>query len=151
MSETLIHRRVAEAQAGENPKVVCRVASGWVVIGDVQVVRGYSLLLPDPVVPTLNDLTGPQRTQYLADMGMIGDALLTLTGAARINYAMLGNLEPALHCHLFPRYADEPEAFRHGAVWSYDWNAARPFDAETDRPFMEQLRAEIERRLAAQA
>lgn len=149
MSETLIHRRVAEANAGENPKVVCRVPSGWVVIGDVQVVRGYSLLLPDPVVPTLNDLTGPQRTQYLADMALIGDALLTLTGAARINYAMLGNLEPALHCHLFPRYPDEPEEFRHRAVWAYDWDAARPFDAETDRPFMEQLKAEVERLLQA--
>lgn len=149
MSETLIHRRVAEARAGENPKVVCRVPSGWVVIGDVQVVKGYSLLLPDPVVPTLNDLEGPQRTQYLADMGLIGDALLALTGAARINYAMLGNLEPALHCHLFPRYPDEPEEFRHGAVWSYDWKAARPFDAETDRPFMERLKAEVERRLEA--
>jgi len=149
MSETLIHRRVAEARAGENPKVVCRVPSGWVVIGDVQVVKGYSLLLPDPVVPTLNDLEGPERTQYLADMGLVGDALLALTGAARINYAMLGNLEPALHCHLFPRYPDEPEEFRHGAVWSYDWEAARPFEAETDRSFMEELKAEVERRLEA--
>ncbi|MBL4846233.1 MAG: hypothetical protein JKY65_11950 [Planctomycetes bacterium] len=148
MSETLIHRRVAAAQSGDNPTVVCRVPSGWVVIGDVQVVKGYSLLLPDPVVPTLNDLSGAARARYLEDMGLIGDALLALTGAARVNYAMLGNLEPALHCHLFPRYTDEPDDLRNGAVWSYDWDAARPFDLETDRPFMDELRAEIERRLA---
>jgi hypothetical protein len=27
--------------------------SGWAVFGDVQVLNGYCLLLPDPVVPTL--------------------------------------------------------------------------------------------------
>ena len=145
--ETLIHKRVAEARAGTNPKVVCRVPSGWVVAGDVAVVRGYSLLLPDPVVPTLNDLLGPARARYLHDMALVGDALLQLTGAVRINYGMLGNVEPALHCHLFPRHADEPEELRTKPVWSYDWSAAAPFERETQRPFMEALAAEIARRL----
>jgi len=30
----------------------------------------------------------------------------------RINYALFGNLEPALHAHVFPRRADEPAATR---------------------------------------
>jgi hypothetical protein len=53
------------------------------------------------------------RTQF-ADMVGLGDVLLELTGALRINYEILGNLEPALHAHLFPRYASEPDGLRQG-------------------------------------
>ena len=42
-------------------------------------------------------------------MATIGDALLEVTGAFRINYEILGNLEPALHAHIIPRYLNEPE------------------------------------------
>lgn len=148
--ETLIHRRVAEARAGTNPKVICRVPSGWIVAGDVQVVRGYSLLLPDPVVPTLNDLEGAARARFLHDMALAGDALLTLTGAIRINYGMLGNVEPALHCHLFPRHSDEPAPLQLKPVWAYDWSEAAPFDPQAQRPFMEAMAAEVARLLAAE-
>jgi len=54
--ETAIHRQVAAARAGTLPRVIARLASGWVVLGDPQVIRGYCLLLPDPVVPHLNAL-----------------------------------------------------------------------------------------------
>jgi hypothetical protein len=53
---TLIHDRVQDCRDGVNPKVICRVKSGWVVLGDVQFLPGYTLLLPDPVVYDLNAL-----------------------------------------------------------------------------------------------
>ncbi len=62
---TLIHRRVEAARKGENPTVLCRMESGWAVFGDVQVLNGYCLLLPDPVVPTLNDLDIAAREKFL--------------------------------------------------------------------------------------
>ncbi len=65
---TLIHKRVGAANRGENPTVIARLASGWAVMGDVQFLEGYCLLLPDPVVPTLNDLTGDTRAQVLPDL-----------------------------------------------------------------------------------
>ncbi|MDX2243421.1 MAG: hypothetical protein NW224_22295 [Leptolyngbyaceae cyanobacterium bins.302] len=136
---TLIHQRVEQAQRGSNPAVICRVAAGWVVLGDVQFLRGYSLLLPDPVVTDLNALTIKQRTQFLQDMTVLGDALLQVTGAARINYEILGNSEPALHAHVFPRYATEPEENRRKPVWFYDWKNASPFDPIRDRQLMEQI------------
>lgn len=125
---TLIHKRVEEARAGENPKVIARMRSGWAVMGDVQFVKGYSLLLPDPVVPDLNALQGQQRQQYLSDLVSLGDVLLKVTGALRINYEILGNLEPALHAHLFPRYPHEPENLRLKPVWFYDWQQAPVFN-----------------------
>lgn len=143
---TLIHQRVAEANAGTNPRVVARVNSGWVVMGDVQMVRGYCLLLPDPVVPHLNALVNESRNVFLKDMINVGDAMLAVTRAARINYEILGNLEPALHAHLFPRYNEEPDDLRTRPIWFYDWKAARPFDAAIDRLFMDELAGELKRR-----
>ena len=73
---TLIHQRVNDCRAGRYPKAICRLSSGWVVLGDVQFVRGYSLLLPDPVVADLNELSGQARTTFLSDMAAVGDAVV---------------------------------------------------------------------------
>lgn len=124
---SLISQRVEMARNGTNDKVICRLASGWVVMGDVQFLPGYCLLLPDPVVPSLNDLDAEARATYLLDMARIGDAVLQATGAVRMNYEILGNSEPELHCHLFPRYATEPEEKRKMPVWFYDWKTAPPY------------------------
>ena len=77
---TLIHERVQAARAGTNPTVICQMPSGWAVLCDVQFLRGYSLLLPDPVVPDLNALDKHKRAEYLLDMTILGDALLAVTG-----------------------------------------------------------------------
>lgn len=114
---TAIHRKVRAAHGGRNLNVIRRLSSGWAVLGDFQYFRGYSLLLPDPVVPHLNALTDGARAEFLADMAMLGDAVLEVTGATRINYAMLGNLEPALHAHVIPRRDDEPPEFRTKSPW----------------------------------
>jgi len=139
---TLIDQRVAEAQGGHNPTVICRMPSGWVVMGDQQFIPGYCLLLADPVVPDLNTLSGKQRTQFLSDMAIIGDALLEVTNTYRINYEILGNTEPALHAHIFPRYPWEPVASRKIPVWmgyrSDDFNS-RPFDPLQDQELMEKI------------
>jgi diadenosine tetraphosphate (Ap4A) HIT family hydrolase len=118
---------VEACRAGNDPKVIARMSSGWAVMAEKQVLRGYCLLLPDPVVPHLNALESDQRNQFLADMAKLGDAVLAATNAIRINYAILGNLEPALHAHVFPRYADEPEEYRTGNPWGYEWGRADTF------------------------
>lgn len=128
---TQIHRWVEAARAGANPNVVARVRSGWVLAGAQQVVPGYCLLVPDPVVADLNALAGAARSQFLDDMAALGDVLLQVTGAARINYEILGNAEPALHAHLFPRCESEPEATRRAPVWLHDWERAPRFERES--------------------
>ena len=142
---TLIHQRVNDCRAGRYPKMICRLSSGWVVLGDVQFVRGYSLLLPDPVVADLNKLSGAARATFLSEMAAVGDAVLAVTNAVRINYEILGNTDPALHAHVFPRYADEPQDLRTRPVWFYDWTKAPPFDADRDRPLMSAIRDQLRR------
>lgn len=127
---TAIHKFVEACRAGTHPSLVAKMASGWVIMGEMQVIPGYCLLLPDPVVPHLNALTGEDRAQFLADMAKLGDVVLDVTGAARINYEMLGNLEPALHAHVIPRHEDEPINLKAKPIWFYDWEAAAQFDMD---------------------
>jgi len=142
---TAIHRRVEACRAGTDPTAIARLASGWAVMGDPQVLAGYCLLLPDPVVPHLNALAPDAQVAFLADLARLGQAVLELTGALRINYAMFGNVEPALHAHVHPRYASEPDSLRTAHPWAYDWSAARRFDPERDGPLLLALRARLAR------
>ena len=148
---TTIHQRVEAAQSGTNPTVVCRVSSGWVVLCDMQYLPGYALLLPDPVVESLNALNPAQRAGYLCDMALVGDALLEVTGAFRINYAILGNTDPALHAHIVPRFLTEPDEYRKGPPWTYPQDVvdAHKFDYERDKGLIQRLAAAIQKRMPA--
>ena len=141
MPPTAIHAMVERCRASDYPAAVARLRSGWLVMGERQVLPGYCLLLPDPVVPDLNALPADLRGRFLSDMAMTGDVLLALTAALRINYAIFGNVEPALHAHIFPRHAAEPEATRTAQPWALDWDAAPRYS--------DAVHGELKRRMAA--
>jgi diadenosine tetraphosphate (Ap4A) HIT family hydrolase len=143
--ETIIHEWVHAAREGREPRVITRLYSGWVLFGQQQFVRGYALLLPDPVVPTINALGAKERSQFLMDMTKVGDALMKVAGALRVNYAIFGNVEPALHAHVVPRYVDEPEEMRAAHPWAYNWDAAPAFDRAAMHELAESLRRELGR------
>jgi diadenosine tetraphosphate (Ap4A) HIT family hydrolase len=132
---------VERCRAADFAAMIARLPSGWVIMGERQVLTGYCLLLPDPVAPHLNALLPAPRSQFLADMALVGDALLAVTGGVRINYAIFGNVDPALHAHIFPRHATEPEATRSAQPWALDWNAAPGYS--------EALHGDLKRRIAA--
>jgi len=143
----LIFDRVQQARIAVNPKVICKMKSGWVVIGDVQFLPGYCLLLPDPVVPSLNHLDPGMRIQFLSDMTLIGDALLEVTKASRINYEILGNTEPELHAHIFPRFDSEPDDKKRMPAWFYDWENARRFSFGEHGELLLKIKGAIQRHL----
>jgi diadenosine tetraphosphate (Ap4A) HIT family hydrolase len=139
--DTVIHRRVAMANAGKHPSAIIKLKSGWVVMADTQPVEGYCLILSDPVVKDLNAMSEAGRAQYCLDMTRVGDALLAIQGAARINYETWGNLDPALHTHIVPRYTTEPEDKRTlPVVKGYDPKMSRAFDPVKDQAFIEKMR-----------
>ena len=127
------------ARRGELARVVARMPSGWAVLGDPQILAGYGLLLPDPVVPHLNALAGDARRVFLDDMARLGDAVLAVTGAERSNYEILGNVEPALHAHVIPRYASEPADRRKAPVFQHDWSTAPAFDLTAHGELMRRI------------
>lgn len=142
---TLIHDWVDAARAGIHPLVAGRLPSGWVVAGERQNLPGYCLLLPDPVVGDLNDLDADGRRRFLVDMAKVGDAVMRAFQPQRLNYEILGNAEPALHAHIFPRYAWEPRLLRTKPVWFYyPWWFLRPVrDERTVSRTVEKLRTAL--------
>ncbi|QEO17450.1 HIT family protein [Acetobacter vaccinii] len=143
-TENIIAHRVELARKGRFAQVIGKMPSGWLVVADTQPVPGYCILLADPVVSSLNALEGEARQRYLADVVAVGDALLAVTQAERINYETWCNLAPSLHTHIVPRYADEDAARRVQPLCvGYDIAAARPFDPQADAAFMQSMRAAL--------
>lgn len=137
---TAIHRDVEALRAGNDARMIARMPSGWAVMGREQLLEGYCLLLPDPVVSHLNEFSGRERDQFMHDMAALGDAVLAATGCVRVNYAIFGNLEPALHAHVIPRYASEPEEFRTKPYFAYDLSNAAMFDPAVHKGVMDKIR-----------
>jgi diadenosine tetraphosphate (Ap4A) HIT family hydrolase len=148
MTATSIHRLVESCRNAQYPAAIAKLQSGWVIMGERQVLPGYCLLLPDPVVPHLNALPAQGRNQFLSDMALVGDVLLILTAAARINYAIFGNVDPALHAHIFPRDSAEPESMRTAQPWALDWNAAPLYSDSLHGDFKRRMGLEL-RKLSA--
>jgi diadenosine tetraphosphate (Ap4A) HIT family hydrolase len=138
---TGIHKKIGMCEAGQFPQSILRLKSGWVVAGDTQPLQGYCILMADPVVADFNALPESARAQYALDMGRIGDALLKVRGAIRINYETWGNQDPALHTHIVPRFASEAPVLRvQTPRQAYDWAAARPYSPELDGEWMNAIR-----------
>jgi diadenosine tetraphosphate (Ap4A) HIT family hydrolase len=146
---TSIHALVDRCRDAQLPAAIVKLPSGWVIMGERQVLPGYCLLLPDPVVPHLNALDADARAQFLFDMALVGDVLLLITAAARINYAIYGNVDPALHAHIFPRDSAEPEHTRTAQPWALDWNAAPLYSDALHGDFKRRVGMELRKRYAS--
>ena len=122
-----ISRRVTRLRRGDDPQMLARLRSGWAILGNQQPkgLDGCCMLLPDPVVSSINDLDPEARAIFMTDFVRLGDAVLEATGAARINYLILCNQVPELHGHVVPRFdAEDPERRRLGPFEAYDVEAA---------------------------
>ncbi|MFJ8196847.1 HIT family protein [Streptomyces sp. NPDC096152] len=117
--------RIGAALRGENPTVLRRLEAGFAVIGDVQFLPGYSVLLVDePGVRRLSDLPRARRMSFLSDMDQLGEAVELACQRLdpefrRVNLEILGNSDPFLHAHVWPRFDWEPVELRGGPVWLY--------------------------------
>ncbi|MEU8781098.1 diadenosine tetraphosphate hydrolase [Streptomyces sp. NPDC048637] len=117
--------RIGAALRGENPTVLRRLASGFAVIGDVQFLPGYSVLLADePDVQRLSDLPKGKRLSFLSDLDQLGEAVERACrrldpAFRRVNLEILGNTDPFLHAHVWPRFEWEPAERVCAPVWLY--------------------------------
>ncbi|MBO7938155.1 diadenosine tetraphosphate hydrolase [Streptomyces sp. S9] len=125
MSDAWKRDRIGSALRGENPAVVRRLGSGFVVMGDTQFLPGYCVLLVDePGVGRLSELSRGKRLGFLGDMDRLGEAVERACGRVesgfrRVNLEILGNTDPFLHAHVWPRFDWEPEELVGRPVWLY--------------------------------
>src|SRR5262245_20144189 len=117
--------RIGSAIRGENPTVLAPMPAAFAVIGDVQWLPGYCVLLSDnPAATRLSDLAADQRIAYLESMARLAAAVEVAcaeadAGFRRVNVEILGNTDDFLHTHVWPRYWWEPADQIGRPVWLY--------------------------------
>ncbi|MFE9555004.1 diadenosine tetraphosphate hydrolase [Streptomyces sp. NPDC006703] len=125
MTDDWRNDRIGSALRGENPAVFRKLNAGFAVIGDVQFLPGYSVLLvDDPSVQRLSELPRSKRLAFLSDMDALGEAVeraCTRLDPAfrRVNLEILGNTDAFLHAHVWPRFDWEPADLVSRPVWLY--------------------------------
>lgn len=143
--------RILSAQNGTNPMLMVEMKAGFAVFGDVQFLPGYCVLLPKHEVFQLNELPLAERTQFLADMTLLGDAVIAACAPLRVNYDILGNSDQFLHAHVFPRYDWEEPERRIKPVWLYDasnWlNEATAYQPELHYSLRQKIKTELIKRM----
>jgi len=144
--------RVGSAIAGKNPTVMARLNGGFAVIGDVQWLPGYSVLITDRVgVDRLTDLPRTERTAFLSSMDMLAEAVETACAQLdpaflRVNIEILGNTDPFLHAHIWPRYQWEAPEIRSKPVWLYpgaNWSDPVTALGSSHEPYKSAITAQI--------
>lgn len=101
--------RVGSAITGENPTVMDRLDSAFAAIGDVQWLPGYSMLITGrPGIDRLSDLPRLERAAFLASLDILAEAVEIACARLdpeflRVNIEILGNTDPFLHAHIWPR------------------------------------------------
>lgn len=107
---------------GINPYFVKELETGYVVIGDNQHFKGYTLFLFKEHKTELFHLDHSQKLKFLEEMSVVAEAVSTPFGAEKMNYELLGNGDTHLHWHLFPRKSGDIENYGNngkGPVWWY--------------------------------
>ena len=75
--------RIESARQGKNPTVIARLPEAFAVMGDVQWLPGYCVLLVNrPDVDGLTDLDPEGRRAFLASMATLGEAVESACRAA---------------------------------------------------------------------
>lgn len=147
MSEDWKSDRIESARRGTNPTVIARMKSGFAVLSDMQFLPGWCILLPEHQTNSLNDLSVNERSDFLLDMSILGDAILSVCQPDRINYDILGNTDNYLHAHVYPRYTWEPPERKPLPVWLYEdhyWSDPETaFSLEHHGDMMNKLRSYI--------
>lgn len=136
--------RITQIKEGTNPYFVAELKTGYVVIGDHQYYKGYTLLLCKEHKTELHELDPEFRFMFLKEMSEVAEAVHLAFQPQKLNYELLGNGDPHLHWHIFPRYSDDPMPGK--PIWQLD-KAIRT--AESIRPNEEELKVLKERLYSA--
>jgi len=111
----LICERIEMIKQKVNPYFVMELETGYVVIGDHQHFKGYTLFLCKNHVRELHELPKDFRVKYLEEMSIVAEAAYNAFKPEKMNYELLGNGDSHVHWHLFPRVkGDTPKK---GPVW----------------------------------
>jgi diadenosine tetraphosphate (Ap4A) HIT family hydrolase len=94
---------------------IAELKSCYVILGDQQFYRGYCVLFAKLHATELY-LMPAEAARLLSDeMRLVAETIAAVVKPWKMNYECLGNGEPHVHWHLFPRY--EPDEMRRVPIW----------------------------------
>lgn len=134
VSNCLICDRISLIKTGSNPFFVAELDTGFVVMGDHQFFRGYTLFLCKEHKQELHQLEPEFRRRYLWEMSVVAEAVFKAFHPKKLNYELLGNTDQHMHWHIFPRHENDPLPNR--TVWNIGKELRT---AESAKPNSEQL------------
>ena len=117
-NDCVICQRIALIKQGENPYFVAELKTGYVVMGDYQFFRGYTLFLCKEHKSELHELPPAFRQQHLWEMSRVAEAVCRAFHPRKLNYELLGNTDMHIHWHIFPRHSNDPLPER--TVWNIE-------------------------------
>lgn len=120
----LICERIELIKQGKNPHFVKELETGYVVIGDGQYFKGYTLFLAKEHVTELHQMEYETKIKFLEEMSIAQEAVAKAFQAEKMNIELLGNGDAHVHWHLFPRKAGDMKGYGHngrGPVWWVPW------------------------------
>ena len=118
--DCLICNRIQLIKEGKNPYFVCELKTGYVVLGDHQRFKGYTLFLCKEHASELHFLSKEFKTNFLEEMTLVAEAIYNVYKPDKMNYELLGNGDSHLHWHLFPRFDGDLGTYGNngkGPVW----------------------------------
>jgi diadenosine tetraphosphate (Ap4A) HIT family hydrolase len=97
----------ADAHLATNPhsQLIAELRQSYARLAHNQHRRGYSVVILKRHANELYQLSDVELAGFWRDVADTAAALQRVFGAVKINYAVLGNLCPHVHCHLVPLYA----------------------------------------------
>lgn len=120
----LICERIELIKQGRNPHFVKELETGYVVIGDGQYFKGYTLFLAKEHVTELHQMEYETKIKFLEEMSIVQEAVAKAFQAEKMNIELLGNGDAHVHWHLFPRKAGDMKGYGpngRGPVWWVPW------------------------------
>ena len=118
MDDCLVCQRIEMIKNHTNKYFVKELETGYVVIGDHQFFKGYTLFLCKEHVTELHFLDEMFRQRFLYELSIVGEAVYNAFKPDKMNYELLGNGDAHLHWHIFPRREGDGDV--KGPVWWTD-------------------------------
>ena len=141
----LICMRIDSIKKRENPYFVAELETGYVVLGDYQFFRGYTLFLCKEHKLELHELSIHFRKKHLWDMSQVAEAVYKAFRPKKLNYELLGNTDEHVHWHLFPRHAHDPLPYR--TVWNIPKKIRNADSARPSEVLLRRLKTKLRKSL----
>ena len=116
MNKCFVCDRINAIKNGTNRYFVRELETGYVVIGDSQRIKGYTLFICKHHATELHFLDYDIRNKFLQEMAIVAEAVYNAFKPDKLNYELLGKGNAQhMHWHIFTRFKDDTA--NGGPVW----------------------------------